>query len=874
MAVIQFDPMGLFPEGVRRKIFDSAIEFLSSQVEKVANEKLGDVIRKLKSDATFQSSFDEGIKRAAARFIKEYETKDEDIAKALIDNPDFWESKSIRQALRSIIMHPADWLEQETEIIVKNFDDVLPVRKNREKIDQAITFFLRSLAEEIWHIPELQPIYELQLHKITAERATEMVLQLKGLRSDINEVWIAIVNGMAEQRKLMVGYASSLQLEAPQVKHNLPQPDYVSFVGRSNEFNRILDQLSSESRAWTIVIDGIGGIGKSALALEAAHYYLREYNNLPSKERFQAIIWTSAKSETLVATGIIPRRQVIRTLSDIYNSIALTLGREEITRSTFDKQDELILKALQEQRTLLIIDNLETIDDENVNAFLRELPSPTKCIVTTRHRIDVAYPIRLTGMPKDDAFQLISQECNKKGVNLTKADAEDLYERCGGVPLALVWSISQMGFGNDIPSVLHWLGQPNSDISRFCFEGTVAKIRDTHAFDLLLALSLFAKDADREVLGFVADLDDVSAYREKGLANLEMLSLVNKDGSRFSFLPLTKEYVLKEFQSKPEFYTAAWKRLNQYYINLVSRYQRSDFSGHLIFDIERDNIIHMLSICRATGEVETVAQIMMNFDIYLRARGFWNEALENLEIMFNYANEQHNIQMQAHANRAIGRIYAFRQDYDKAELHLKEAYKQSMSIKNIRDSLSAADYLSLVYCDRKDYTSAQRILSEGIVLAMSANENELIIRLQNRMAEIDLQQNRISEAKKRIEELLKLNKDETYVSTVALGLTNLIAGRISLDLQDFEGANKYFERSLNIARNRGIEQDIGNATLWMAKLLERTGRVDEAIIKAQEAFEILSRIGDNRGSLEAEALKDELSEGWRGVLFRSFTRVD
>ncbi len=48
-------------------------------------------------------------------------------------------------------------------------------------------------------------------------------------------------------------------------------------------------------------------------------------------------------------------------------------------------------RALSQQRTLLIVDNLETVDDERVLTFIREVPEPTKVIVTTRHRLDVAY---------------------------------------------------------------------------------------------------------------------------------------------------------------------------------------------------------------------------------------------------------------------------------------------------------------------------------------------------------------------------------------------------------------------------------------------------------------------------------------------------
>ena len=52
---------------------------------------------------------------------------------------------------------------------------------------------------------------------------------------------------------------------------------------------------------------------------------------------------------------------------------------------------------------------------EEVLTFLRELPDPTKAIVTTRHRIDIAYAIRLTGMPRADAQALIELEAAHKG---------------------------------------------------------------------------------------------------------------------------------------------------------------------------------------------------------------------------------------------------------------------------------------------------------------------------------------------------------------------------------------------------------------------------------------------------------------------------
>lgn len=74
--------------------------------------------------------------------------------------------------------------------------------------------------------------------------------------------------------------------------HNLPQPNYGKFIGREQEKNKLLNKLLAypHSTNSVITIDGIGGIGKSVLALEVSHYFLREYNNLPLEERFDAIL--------------------------------------------------------------------------------------------------------------------------------------------------------------------------------------------------------------------------------------------------------------------------------------------------------------------------------------------------------------------------------------------------------------------------------------------------------------------------------------------------------------------------------------------------------------------------------------------------------
>jgi len=330
------------------------------------------------------------------------------------------------------------------------------------------------------------------------------------------------------------------------VFHNLPQPNYQKFIGREEELAKAITILKPYpfSQHALVTIDGVGGIGKSALALEIAYYFLRQRGRIPDQECFDTIIWTSAKPNELLGDRIMKRHRFLHNLNDIYKAIATTLGESKIIGVSRDELHESIRQILTQYRVLLIVDNLETIDDEEVIEFLYDLPAPTKAIVTTRHRIDVAYPIRLSGMNESEALELIEDEAEKRAVQITNAEMQQLYKRTGGVPAAIVWSIAQMGFGYNVAATLTRLGDPSGDIAQFCFQSAVDLIRETNAHKLLLALAHLGGKANRHDLGRVANLPPLD--RDDGLVSLEKLSLVNKTGEIFELLPLTLIYTRAE----------------------------------------------------------------------------------------------------------------------------------------------------------------------------------------------------------------------------------------------------------------------------------------------------------------------------------------
>src|SRR5207245_727653 len=116
------------------------------------------------------------------------------------------------------------------------------------------------------------------------------------------DVFVQLADSIVEQR-LLPGSQKKILLSTTSISQNLPQPDYSNFIGRKESLENIRQLLRPYpySQVHMISIDGIGGIGKSALALEAVLWYINNYQQIQHNERFDAIIWINAKQNILTS---------------------------------------------------------------------------------------------------------------------------------------------------------------------------------------------------------------------------------------------------------------------------------------------------------------------------------------------------------------------------------------------------------------------------------------------------------------------------------------------------------------------------------------------------------------------------------------------
>ncbi len=424
-----------------------------------------------------------------------------------------------------------------------------------------------------------------------------------------------------------------VESESPVVPiiQNLPAREYTTFVGRDREIARLMELLDYAHSAHLISVDGIGGVGKTTLVVEAAYRCkdASKYSNLPT---FETIIFTSAKLNHLTPMGLLPRLAPTRTLRDICREIAGVLEFSEINNLSLPEQIEVIRHKLSQIETLLIVDNLETIEDkQEVLSFLYDLPPTVKVIITTREQT-LFVPIRLNSLPKEHGLRLIQHEAKEKGVELTKEESQQLYEAVSGVPAAMIYAIGQMAAGYLLADVLVLIKHPQGDIARFCFTTSVDPLRNSPPHYLLMGLTLFLQPVTRETIaGVIFENPDPIAISQS-LVKLQQLSLIYQQQGRYSTSALTREYAWAELAANAEFEQQLRQRWLDWYLKFSESFGDKDWKEwHLSYEYleaEWENLQAVLEWCISHARYSEVKTLWQRIKGYIHVRGYWDERLE------------------------------------------------------------------------------------------------------------------------------------------------------------------------------------------------------------------------------------------------------
>ena len=417
-------------------------------------------------------------------------------------------------------------------------------------------------------------------------------------------------------------------IKSPNCIDNLPRPDYSTFFGRDPERNEILEHLN-HPRAWITIIDGIGGVGKTALAVNCGEH-IREAA-LAGQSDFEHIIWASAKNERLTSSGI---SQVQPSFSDLS-----TLIRTILEVTGFDQHEEedkhtLAKEILAISKTLLILDNLETVADPALYNFLQEMPVPSKVLATTRTRIEGSHKnLRLTALPRQDALEMIRQLASElDSLELSQANDNilgELIDRMGGIPLAIRLAVGRIATGLSIASYLNRLdsGAAQHDLLEFCFTESWNSLEDDSKATLL-ATELFPDPPSEVELRRVTEIPEMRL--KDAIGGLIKRAFLNSthdreaETFRYSLLPLTADFVRQESEHYSELQSLLQDRHNAYLLEM-GRYEEA-----------LGQITHLVSGTQNIPEAERLSNMLVESAFRAYQGGNYSEAISRLESAQSY----------------------------------------------------------------------------------------------------------------------------------------------------------------------------------------------------------------------------------------------
>jgi tetratricopeptide (TPR) repeat protein len=180
------------------------------------------------------------------------------------------------------------------------------------------------------------------------------------------------------------------------------------FTGRDGMLNRLHDTLQRGSRVAVQALHGLGGVGKTQLALEYAHRFAGEYD---------VVWWVPSEQSELISDHLSALAQKLRLIpAGTANPEAVEALREHLRRT---------------RRWLLVFDNAE--DRDELAPWLPD--GAGHLLITSRnhHWAGVARPVDVDVFSRTESIALIHTHLQ----HLNDTDADRLADALGDLPLAV-----------------------------------------------------------------------------------------------------------------------------------------------------------------------------------------------------------------------------------------------------------------------------------------------------------------------------------------------------------------------------------------------------------------------------------------------------
>ncbi|MDX9901714.1 MAG: tetratricopeptide repeat protein [Aliarcobacter sp.] len=234
---------------------------------------------------------------------------------------------------------------------------------------------------------------------------------------DYDKDYLALLKEINQQKNSnqVLQIQAQQQTNIPKKIFNVPfeskQDDFVGIEGKLEDIHEKLSNSKKLSIGQVTKFEGMGGLGKTQLAVEYTHKYKESYPN--------GVLWLTMDQDI--------DEQLI-TLGKTHNLVNQNLDIKE-------QLDGIKYQLKSFENMLLIYDN--TNEQKDIEQDFLPKSITNKILITTRNPIQGYTPIELETLDFENSKKLLEIESGKNVLESENKFVEDICEKLGGLPLAL-----------------------------------------------------------------------------------------------------------------------------------------------------------------------------------------------------------------------------------------------------------------------------------------------------------------------------------------------------------------------------------------------------------------------------------------------------
>jgi tetratricopeptide (TPR) repeat protein len=599
------------------------------------------------------------------------------------------------------------------------------------------------------------------------------------------------------------------------VRHNLIPRDYKKLVGRKRELSCITQALDRASPKRLITLTGEPGVGRTALAREAARQVAGKSENDPDDPcAFQAVIWASRRQFMLQSGDPTGRPYPVLSLDDVFVTIASTLKLPKLLQARPEERVAVLRDVLNETRCLLVLDHFDELKSQERENFLSLLTGgarrgPTKAILTG-HQIpglhgldDIVEALHLRGLAESDAVKLL----RKEGADVEQlkraphADLVKLARQAHRLPLILRWAVGLLdGSGQPLGLVIEQLQAASEPLAQFCYDALVGLLTAPQK-RLLQSVALFPQSTSLEAAASVAQLSRPAAG--VALEQLRRMRLAQVDDRRIYLGVRVRRHALAD----PALDGVLRRKMTSSAISdaqqrVHAARQKPDQAGREYLGRELGNILWAAGQAVEHRRYRAVLDFRDNLHEYMFEQHYFNEGLILGEWAYKSAERLGDLEQQAWcALYPLGRLHFHQGNYEKAQDWCTIGLRAFERLGNQHGIASAQRYLGRIMQARGQMDEAEQLFMSGLQTAeqISSKPTDLKGYLIASVAGLSQARKDYPTAKQGFEQAL-FQFSETN-NWQGISATQRSLGEIALATQSYDEAERRFNDGLAASEN-------------------------------------------------------------------------